>query len=384
MANSDRKLIRPGDHLSRAETPKLSRRDFLKFSAAAAGGALIAPNVQPWEAPRQTGLTEFPDAKFLARVTSSSNVRARPDINSELIGTVTEDDVLPWIREVVGEFPQAAIRRWVETPVGWIWSPFLQPVKNTPAEPTTDLEATPVGQGMWVQVCVPWVEVELENSSPFSPWLQYRMFEELRKPYLYYDQVFWVDQTRTDADGQVYYRVTELYGSYGDVFWGPAEAFRKIQTEEVAPINPDVEDKAVEVNLRRQTVQAFENGQEVYFARCSTGLDGEETETPPSLWHRIWRKMLSTHMAGNTAQGYDTPGIGYTTLFVGTGIALHATFWHNAYGAKRSHGCVNLRPDDAKWFWRWTTPYVSPYGTATPGDQTVQGFDGTVIRVVEY
>ena len=36
--------------------------------------------------------------------------------------------------------------------------------------------------------------VMLEFGQPLSPWLKYRMFEEYRKPYLYYDQVFWVDQ----------------------------------------------------------------------------------------------------------------------------------------------------------------------------------------------
>ena len=71
---------------------------------------------------------------------------------------------------------------------------------------------TAIGPGMWVQVCVPWVEVELENSHRYSPWLQYRMFKEYKKPYLVYDQVFWVDQVRTDADGQVFYRLSNLIG----------------------------------------------------------------------------------------------------------------------------------------------------------------------------
>jgi lipoprotein-anchoring transpeptidase ErfK/SrfK len=239
---------------------------------------------------------------------------------------------------------------------------------------------------MWVQVCVPWVQVELEGAGPLSPWLEYRMYTEYKPIYLVYDQVFWVDQTRTDGDGQVWYRLSELYGSYGDVFWGPAEAFRRIEPDEISPLSAVVEEKSMEVNIKRQTVQAFENGREVFFARCSTGLDEEDRETPLGLYHRIWRKMMSTHMAGGTASdsGYDTPGIGYTTLFVGTGVAFHATFWHNAYGSRRSHGCVNLRPDDAKWIWRWTTPFVSPYESATPGDATVQGTVGTLIRVVEY
>jgi hypothetical protein len=26
---------------------------------------------------------------------------------------------------------------------------------------------------------------------------------------------------------------------------------------------------------------------------------------------------------------------------------------------RRSHGCVNVAPEDAKWIFRWTSPYVS-------------------------
>lgn len=354
----------------------ISRRDFLKLSGAAAAGLLLRP--KPKLLPPR--LEDFPQAEHLARAVGNTNVRSRPDIDSSIVTTVYEDEVLPWIREVVGEFPQAAVRRWVETPKGWIWSPNLQPVKNLPNEPVTELMGTSMGLGMWVEVTVPYVEVRLANAQPIAPWLQTRMFTEYKPVFLYYKQIFWVDEIRREADGQVYYRLVELYGSYGDVFIGPAEAFRKIEPEEVSPISPDVEDKAVEVNLRRQTVQAFENGREVFFARCSTGLDGEDTETPPGLYHRIWRKLMSVHMSGNIADGYDTPGIGYTTLFVGEGIAFHSTFWHNMYGAKRSHGCVNLRPDDAKWIWRWTTPYVS----YDPGDKTVTDYSGTVVRVVEY
>lgn len=379
-----RKLLPTGDYLFRDEARpgnqgQLSRRDFLKFGGMAAGSLLL----KPWERRPLTVIQDFPDAAHLVRAVADSNVRAMPDINSAIVGTIIEDDVLPMMREVVGEFPQATNRRWVETPVGWVWSPNMQPVKNEPNE-VAELFSTPVGQGMWVRVTVPWVEVDLEGGSPISPWLQYRMYTEYKPIYLVYDQMFWVDQTRTDSDGRVYYRLSELYGSYGDVFWGPAEAFRRIEPEEVTPISPEVEDKVITVNLRRQTVQAFENGREVFFARCSTGLDGEETETPVGLYHRIWRKMISTHMAGDTAQGYDTPGIGYTTLFVGEGVAFHATFWHNAYGSKRSHGCVNLRTEDAKWIWRWTTPHVSPYESTTPGDMTVQGFVGSLIQVIEY
>jgi hypothetical protein len=40
---------------------------------------------------------------------------------------------------------------------------------------------------------------------------------------------------------------------------------------------------------------------------------------------------------------------------------------------------VNAKPEDAKWVWRWTKPYVSYY----PGELTIQGLDqSTKVEVV--
>ncbi len=362
----------------------ISRREFIRLSGLAAG-SLFLPDLPSGEAqPRlwqpRAAVEDFPDAEYLARAVGNLNVRARPDIDSPIVTELAEDQVVPWIREVIGHIPVADVKRWVETPVGYVWAPNLQPVRNLPNQPETELIPNPQGAGMWVQVTVPWVEVSLEAAQPLAYWLEYRMYKDHKPIYLYYDQIFWVDQIRVDSNGQTLYRLSELYGSYGDVFWGPAEAFRKITPEEVTPLSTDVNDKLIKINLRRQSVSAFENGREVYFCRASTGLEGEETETPAGDYNWIWRKTLSIHMGANTVSGgYDTPGIGYASFFISTGIALHATFWHNAYGTKRSHGCVNLRPDDAKWFWRWTTPYADYF----PGDVTVTDYTGTVIQVLE-
>ena len=86
-------------------------------------------------------------------------------------------------------------------------------------------------------------------------------------------------------------------------------------------------------------------------------------------------------MAGGTnAAGYDLPGISWTSLFVGDGVAIHSTFWHNDYGTPRSHGCINCRPEDAKWIFRWTEPPV----VYDPGDITVtKMFESTNITVVD-
>ena len=32
------------------------------------------------------------------------------------------------------------------------------------------------------------------------------------------------------------------------------------------------------------------------------------------------------------------------------GYALHAAYWHDRFGIPRSHGCINLSPDNASWY----------------------------------
>ena len=64
----------------------------------------------------------------------------------------------------------------------------------------------------------------------------------------------------------------------------------------------------------------------------------------------------------------------------GDGIAIHAAFWHNDFGTRRSHGCVNVCAEDAKWLFRWTTPYVSLDDHEVSLDWPNHG---TVVKVVK-
>jgi len=352
---------------------QISRREFLKLGGLALGGLALRP---------ARGIfyqQEFPQAEYLGRVVQKTDFYARPDYYSTKLSPVYEDTVVPWLREVVGVWPNRPNQRWVETPDGYLWIRFVQSVRNQPNQPMDSLPETSIGPGMWVQVSVPWVEVYLYNAAPLAPSIKH-VIENNRQPRLYYSQIIWVDEISTDDNGQVWYRLKEPYGSYGDIFWGPAEAFHPLSSEGMAPISPGVENKRVEINLNRQTLSCFEDEREVFFCRVSTGQI--PFDTPTSDWFRIWRKLVSVHMSGGTTGGgYDLAGIGWTTLFTGEGIAIHSTFWHNNFGERMSHGCVNARPQDALYVFRWTQPTVS----YDPGDYTValnqQG--GTIVRVVE-
>lgn len=356
----------------------LSRRDFLKLAGMGAGTLALRPF-------RNSNLLQFPEAEKLGRITVGKlDLKARPDQNSQTVGALYEDNLIQWLREVVGPMPGRINQRWVETPDGYIWGGYVQPVHNKPNVPVTTMPETSLGSGMWVEVTVPYVDLVLENPPARAPWLQYQLSIGL-PPRFYFSQIVWTDQTRTDENGQVWYRLNEKYGS-GDVFWAHGEGLRPLTSDEVAPIRPEVEDKRILVNVWYQTLSCFEGDQEVYFARISSGALFDAWGNPVDEWSTpigespIWRKAISLPLAGGSASaGWSLPAVGWVGLFVGTGVAIHSTFWHNNYGEPSSRGCVNASPDDAKWIFRWAQPLVQ----YDPGDVTVEWPGGTKVNVVE-
>ena len=354
----------------------ISRRDFLKLAALGAGALAFRPFVKPV-------LPEFPQADQLGRVTAGKvDVFMRPDANSQIIGALYEDNVVPWVRESVGLMPGRINQRWVETPYGFVWGGNVQPVYNQPNVAMNALPATSLGQGMWMEVTVPYVELILDNPPSRAPWLQYR--ESIGQPARFvYSQIIWVDQMRTDESGKVWYRLNEKYGS-GDLFWGPAEAFRSLTSDEISPITPLAEEKRIVVNIDYQTLSCFEGVNEVHFARISSGALYDAWGNRVDVWETpvgkfpIWRKAISLPLSGGSASaGWSLPAVGWVSLFVGTGVAIHSTFWHNNYGEPSSRGCVNASPEDAKWVFRWSMPQV----LYDPGDVTVEMPGGTKVSV---
>jgi lipoprotein-anchoring transpeptidase ErfK/SrfK len=375
-------------------TTTISRRNFLKLSGLGVGALIFDPvrlgNYQP-------ALPQFPAGDRLGRVFSKIDVRSEPNFDAPSLNVLYDDAVVVWQQEVVtNAAPNLNVinQRWVKTPDGYIYSPQLQPVKNLPNAPVT---AMPNGAaGFWAEVTVPFVDMRVEGAAA-SPHVKF-LIENGYPVRLYYSQVVWIDQLAQD-NGVVYYRFNEnggrpagmTGGSYGDLLWGEASAFRPLTVDDVAPINPDVDPAIKKVIVDRtenyQTLSCFEGNEEVYFCRVSTGqyrdIYGEPVTEylTPLGEHVTWRKAISIHMSGGTTgTGYDTPAVSWSTLFSGEGYAIHAAFWHNNFGVPRSHGCVNCLPEDAKWVFRW----ASPVNSLEQGDIVVQGLDnGTHVIVKE-
>jgi lipoprotein-anchoring transpeptidase ErfK/SrfK len=358
----------------------LTRREFIIKASQMATGFLAWPTNRFLQRP------EFPVVDRLGRVNVGKvEIKKRPNADSQTVSVLYEDAVVEWILEVVGTNAYRNNQRYVETPEGYIWAPYLQPVRNIPNVPVQSLPDSSRGPGMWVEVSVPYVDLLLYNPPPRSPGLQNRL-ELKQSPRLYFSQVTWVDQQKVNEEGKTQYRLNEPFGGYGDIYWALAEAFRPLMSDEISPISPDVEEKRIEVNISRQTLSCFEGPREVYFCRISSGALWDAWGNSVDAWatplgiYPIWRKLISLHMSGGSSGGgWDLPAIAWTSLFAENGVAIHSTFWHNNFGEPMSHGCVNASPDDAKWIFRWTLPTIS----LDPGDETIPWPGGTSVEVNE-
>ena len=345
-----------------------SRRDFLKVAGLGLGAMAFNPyqrnlfsTVKP--------LPQFPAGDLLGRVAVTPNfysteLKPRPNSNETAIRNAPQDEVVVWQRQVIGsDVSGRSNRTWVETNEGYIYAADLQPVRNLP---NPVLASLPQGKaGFWAEVTVPYIDLQLQNS-PISPSIAF-LQQNAQPIRLYYGQVVWIDQVAADPSGTTIYRVNESVGhgyGYGDTFMADGAGLKPLTDADVSPINPDVDPATkkivIDTTPGRQTLSCLEGNVEVYFCRISSGY-GEKYSTPVGDQAVAW-KIPSIHMAANTGSdsGYDTMGVPWPTFFnVTAGAAIHGVFWHNDFGVRRSHGCVNVLPEDAKWIFRWTAPFVS-------------------------
>jgi lipoprotein-anchoring transpeptidase ErfK/SrfK len=364
---------------------RLSRKNFIRLVGTSLLGLGFSPKLD------FSTISEFPNYERLGRVCiiGKVDIKSAPYEDSETIGVLYEDAVIPWLRDVVARQPNYNFfnQRWLETLDGYVYATNIQPVKNIPNEPITTLFPTSKGEGMWAEVTVPYANVTLVNGPSSNSWVSARIDQGLPIR-VYYGQVYYVDQIKKDDNGNVYYRANPNYYGGVDMLWVPAEAMHPILPDEISPINPDVEDKKIVVDVSRQTLSCYEGDTEVYYCRVSTGAKFDMYGNPVEKWstplgsYLISRKFVSLQMnGGTTGAPYDLPGIGWVSLFATGGVAIHATVWHNDFGTPKSHGCVNTLPEDAKWIFRWSLPLIQ----YDPGmvDISINGDPSTRVNVIE-
>ncbi|NJM08377.1 L,D-transpeptidase [Candidatus Gracilibacteria bacterium] len=108
----------------------------------------------------------------------------------------------------------------------------------------------------------------------------------------------------------------------------------------------------ISVDLSRQWLTAYEGDLIVFDAPVATGRDG--FNTPPGEFAIYDRYPMQTMIGNMGGESWNVPNIPWVQYVVG-GVALHGTYWHDAHGTgvRMSHGCINLKIDDAHWLYDW-------------------------------
>jgi len=212
--------------------------------------------------------------------------------------------------------------------------------------------------GAWVRILQPRAEGQQEGGE--DTWqlpigfIVARVLNVRARPGIYtnnppIDQVHYKDRfpilEERIVQGARWYQIGEDRWVYGG--WVGVARFKP----RPALIRPD--ERWVGVNLREQTLVAYEGDQPVYAALVATGLP--QTPTVRGIF-RTWLRLKWGKMAGGS---YATGGYYYLedvtwTMYFYRGYALHTAYWHDAFGRPRSHGCVNLSPYDAWWIFQWS------------------------------
>lgn len=116
------------------------------------------------------------------------------------------------------------------------------------------------------------------------------------------------------------------------------------------------EDKWVEVSLDQQKLRAWEGNKIVMEFSISSGL---WTPTPKGDF-TIWYKTRNQRMKGGSKElgtYYDLPNVPHNMFFY-KGYAIHGAYWHNNFGTRMSHGCVNSPLPQAAQIFEWAGPVV--------------------------
>ena len=208
-----------------------------------------------------------------------------------------------------------------------------------------------------------------------------------------------------DAQGTGWYQVFDEFPMQEPPYqWMLARDVRRIPRAEMAPIHPFAGQKLIEVDLERQRLTCFEgsriafttlvaSGVGIQQVQIETEVDGQvvvetvgvDLATPVGETNALL-KQPSRHMTNRPMKPedpppqvelFDLPGIPWNIFFDMSGTAIHGAYWHNDFGVKRSHGCLNVSCEAARWIYRWAYPIGGYEDDFIQGDYRV----GTPIHI---
>ncbi len=329
---------------------KLSRRDLLKLAGLSFGAQAFRPLLR-----EQGPSFQRADALGIVRVAVTEvRVYDEPSYQSNVVATLNRDQLIYVYDKFISPLGPSFNPYWYRMESGYVHTAYLQPVKTQLNEPAYTIKEG----GQIAEVTVP-----LTQSSRFTKAYGWQPLYRL-----YYQSVHWVTNVGWGPNLTPWYEITDDLLKV--TYHVSAKHMRLIPPEEIAPITPEIpmQEKSILVNTKRQSVTAFEGDEVVLHTEVSTGIptigptgNGIPTATPRGNFN-VQIKMPVRHMGDGALTSevgaYELPGVPWVSFFDGTGVAFHGTYWHDNYGNEMSHGCVNMRPEEAKWLWRWVLPVI--------------------------
>ncbi len=337
----------------------LTRRQMLKLIVAAATTATLAPALHArahYPAQMLPPGADFDPRRevepwvWMGRAIHTVAFYEEPKTSSARLDTRARDQAVELLEEVRAPF-SAHNDLWYRTPLGYVHSAWMLPMRIYPPQPFIK----DVGSwGFWGEISQVFTEGRAEPS-PNAP----------RKYRFYGSNVFRVLESYQDAQGVGWYKVFDDYPprQRTNHQWVLAKDVRRIPRQEMAPIRPFVGRKRIEVDLTAQRLVCYEGNTPVFSTLTASGQG--EFATPAGERYVIL-KQASRHMSNVPYEGgpepadpndiFDLPGIPWVTFFDLQGRAIHGVYWHNDFGIRRSHGCVNVASEAARFIYRWTHP----------------------------
>jgi hypothetical protein len=313
----------------------ISRRDFLKL-----GGLTLASLAFTSFLPETT---QFEDIDLVRVAKDPVSVYKEPSDTSQIVRTWPRDSLIH-IYETVNSGTPAYNPIWYRVFGGYMHRARLQKVRihyNVPLEAIPDTK-------LLAEITVPYTQAYRYNQ--WDGW-----FPTYR---LYYSSTQWITGIEAGPDGKAWYLVQDE-ADKNIHYYVPTEQLRPIAPEEFAPLSPEVPagKKHIDVNLTSQTLTCSEYDQVVFTTQVSTGLPG--LMATPTGNFNIQDKLPSRNMSTTSPLADDIiplVGVPWCSFFTEEGHAFHGTYWHDNFGVPMSHGCVNMRNEDALWLFRWSQP----------------------------
>jgi hypothetical protein len=339
------------------------RRDFIKLWGLSLG-SFLPHSIRKW-LPEEENIAPLGIGRITIR---SIGLFQEPDFASPRLNRLSRDQLVSVIDEVHSPFGPSRNPRWYRLVGGYAHSAYIQRVETAHLNRKAPMIPE---SGQLAEITVPYSQ-SMRRSSLNSWQPAYR---------LYFGAIFWTTGFIKGPDGESWYEFTD--DRLGVQYYVPTSHVRLIPRVELEPLSPHIPDgeKRILLSISDQSMQAFEGSQLVFHTSVSTGItsrspspNGIPTDTPTGNFH-IARKTPSRHMGdGNLTsdlEAYELPGVPWVSFFHSDGIGFHGTYWHDNFGSPMSHGCVNMRNEDAMWLYRWTSPQIHHFewyklGRGTP------------------